>query len=268
MDYKITETLSQEGRFGKVYKVQMLESGETFAMKRIEIYEDELELLKIAEKDYNKLLAIQNHRNIVELKGYNMNQDCYEIFTEYFPDGDLSTFLKDEGYRQPKEGLFLFYQILKGFQGLRDVGIVCKGLQSKNVMCFYKGCKLRIKIGDFGYNKPFGKIRAKKTRNCDLNLCTAPETIDPESFSEEERDLNKEDVWSAGCIFYEIMFNSHPFDASNKTGLLEKIKSGQYDFWTHPEIQVPDMFITWMRKCLKFKPSSRPTIAQMIATVK
>jgi serine/threonine protein kinase len=78
----------------------------------------------------------------------------------------------------PRESLFLFYQILKGLQGLRDVGIIFKGLKSCNVMCFYKGSKLRLKIGDFGYNKPLTEARLQKVGKI-LNLYAPPEVLDP-----------------------------------------------------------------------------------------
>lgn len=265
--YKCLETLSSQGLYGKVYKVQMKQTGEILAMKRIEIFEDEKELIKIAEKDYNKLMAINNHRNIVELKDYNMNKKYYEIYTEYFPDGDLRTLLQEDGRLESREGLFIFYQILKGLSGLRDVGIVFKGLKTKNVMCFYKGGKLRLKIGDFGYNKPFGDTRRQKFGK-DFNLYSPPEVLDSNLYQEDEVYGNKEDVWSAGCIFFELLFGSHVFDALNKKQLLDLIQAAQSKLWTPPHVEVPPLCIKFIRLCLKAQPKHRPTVSQLITEVK
>lgn len=236
-------------------------------MKRITIFGDEIELLNIAKVDYSKLLKIKSHRNIVELRNYEISNDSYEVFTEYFPDGDLKTLVREDGRFKPRESLFLFYQILKGLQGLRDVDIVFKGLKTKNVMCFYKGGKLRLKIGDFGYNKPVGKLR-KKAYGKELNLYIPPEVLDPETYQEDDISGSKEDVWSAGCIFYEILFGSHVFDALNKKQLLNLIKNAQTKLWTPPHIEVPPVYIRFIRQCLRANPSKRPTVSVLIDEVK
>ena len=44
-------------------------------------------------------------------------------------------------------------------------------------------------------------------------------------------DYSKEcDIWSFGVLLYVLLSGKYPFDASNRTDLFEKIRSGSYTF--------------------------------------
>ena len=43
-------------------------------------------------------------------------------------------------------------------------------------------------------------------------------------YHEDEVDGCKEDVWSAGCIFFRMVYGVHPFDTPKKNQLLDTIK--------------------------------------------
>lgn len=52
--------------------------------------------------------------------------------------------------------------------------------------------------------------------------------MSPEQVKESQYN-EKSDIWSAGCIFYEIASLRRPFEATNQLALADKICKGKFD---------------------------------------
>jgi NIMA (never in mitosis gene a)-related kinase len=55
-----------------------------------------------------------------------------------------------------------------------------------------------------------------------------PYYMSPEQIDEKQYD-HKSDIWSAGCVIYEIISLRAPFEATNKVQLAYKIKLGKIE---------------------------------------
>ncbi|RYG53427.1 hypothetical protein EON66_08565, partial [archaeon] len=74
---------------------------------------------------------------------------------------------------------------------------------------------------------------------------------------------HKSDVWSCGCILYELCAQKHAFEASSITGLVRKILKGKYD--PLPSVYSADLH-TLVASMLQLKASARPSILQLLCT--
>lgn len=54
-----------------------------------------------------------------------------------------------------------------------------------------------------------------------------PYYLSPE-LCEERPYNNKSDIWSLGCVLYELCTLKHPFDATNQAALILKILKAKY----------------------------------------
>ena len=79
-----------------------------------------------------------------------------------------------------------------------------------------------IKLGDFGLSR----IMNQQSLFAYTNVGT-PYYMSPEQINEKKYD-EKSDIWSAGCLLYEISSLRPPFEATNHLALATKIQSGKF----------------------------------------
>lgn len=84
--------------------------------------------------------------------------------------------------------------------------------------------------------------------------------MSPELFKNKPYSY-KSDVWALGCVLYEMCNLRHAFDAQSINGLAVKILRGSYPPITNIySKQLRDL----IQKMLQVKPSSRPTILDIL----
>lgn len=71
----------------------------------------------------------------------------------------------------------------------------------------------------------------------------------------------KSDIWSLGCVFYEVLALVPPFRAKDMNGLFKKVTAGVYD--EPPKIFSPELtkLITSM---IRVNPKDRPSCDQIL----
>ena len=81
----------------------------------------------------------------------------------------------------------------------------------------------KIKIGDLGVARELNH-----TANMAHTVVGTPYYLSPE-LCEEKPYNNKSDIWSLGCVLYEMCTLRHPFEAQNQGALILKILRGKYN---------------------------------------
>ena len=86
----------------------------------------------------------------------------------------------------------------------------------------FLGKEDKIKIGDLGVAKLLNQ-----TSNFANTVVGTPYYLSPE-LCEEKPYNHKSDIWSLGCVLYELCTFRHPFEANNQGALILKIVRGQF----------------------------------------
>ena len=81
----------------------------------------------------------------------------------------------------------------------------------------------KIKIGDLGVAKLLNQ-----TNNFAHTIVGTPYYLSPE-LCEEKPYNHKSDIWSLGCVLYELCTFRHPFEATNQGALILKIVRAKFD---------------------------------------
>jgi serine/threonine protein kinase len=80
-----------------------------------------------------------------------------------------------------------------------------------------------VKIGDFGLSRVMGQESIYAYTKVGTPYYMSPEQIRGCKYND------KSDIWSLGCISYEITTLKRPFQANNQVTLALKIKSGKIE---------------------------------------
>ncbi|KAG0640225.1 kinase-like domain-containing protein [Tuber brumale] len=178
----------QEGATGRVRAVKsIVKSGYPFHAR-------ELNIMAILNKlEYRSLF--------VEFLGWFEDGDRLYIAMEYFEQGDLRKHLNNP---LPEEVVQrITKQVLKGLQVMHENGIAHRDLKPDNIFVVSMS-PVWVKLGDFGISKRIHNDTAYRSRVC-TDYYAAPEVLGIDSTSESSIYTNAVDMWSLGCVVYELL---------------------------------------------------------------
>jgi NIMA (never in mitosis gene a)-related kinase 1/4/5 len=90
-----------------------------------------------------------------------------------------------------------------------------------------------------------------------------PYYASPEVWKDKPYD-SKSDIWSLGCVIYEMAALKPPFRAEDMDGLFKKVIKGSY-----PKISdnYSKSLSNVIKSMLQVNPSNRPTAAQLLKSI-
>ncbi|KAL4511741.1 hypothetical protein ABPG72_012586 [Tetrahymena utriculariae] len=203
-------------------KVIDLVSGQELCVKLIYIKGIKEDNLKNMVQMIQKISSINSPylTNIIN-SAYNNDKSHFVIVSEFMRGGNL----QDEIIKHVNEKKVILeddiwnyiFQISNGLKALHENKITHKNLKSTNI--YFSEDKKQIKIGDVGI-KQFLDIEKQQQ----FNGC--PYSLSPEGF--RGRFSKKSDIWSLGCIIYEIVAQTPPFWSNDLEDLRRKVDNSRY----------------------------------------
>ncbi|NXO89307.1 NEK3 kinase, partial [Certhia brachydactyla] len=250
--YNVLKVLG-EGSFGRALLVHHRISDQKYVMKEIR-----LPMSSSGVENSRKeavLLAKMKHSNIVAFKeSFEADGHLY-IVMEYCDDGDLMQKIKHQGGKLFPEDTILhwFVQMCLAVKHIHDKRVLHRDIKSKNVFLTQSG---KVKLGDFG--------SARLLAHPMSYACTyvgTPYYVPPEIWESLPYN-NKSDIWSLGCILYELCTLKHPFQANSWKHLILKICKGSYDpLPSHYSYELHYL----IKQMFKRNPQNRPSASTILA---
>jgi NIMA (never in mitosis gene a)-related kinase len=144
-----------------------------------------------------------------------------------------------------------FTEILLGMKHVHDRKVLHRDLKTQNVFLTADG---RCRLGDFGVSKVLNG-----TYNLASTAVGTPYYLSPEICLNKKYD-HKSDVWSLGCVLYELCAGAHPFDAASLKLLVAKITKGIYAPvpGVSPEVSLA------IKAMLQREPKKRPSVNELL----
>uniref|UniRef100_A0A4X2LLG8 Serine/threonine-protein kinase Nek3 n=1 Tax=Vombatus ursinus TaxID=29139 RepID=A0A4X2LLG8_VOMUR len=251
-EYTVLKVIG-EGSFGRALLVQQESSNQKYAMKEIRLPKS-LSDVKNSRKEAI-LLAKMKHPNIVAFKeSFEADGHLY-IVMEYCDEGDLMQKIKHQRGKLFPEDMILhwFTQMCLGVNHIHKKRVLHRDIKSKNVFLTQNG---HIKLGDFGSARLLSKPMAF--------ACTyvgTPYYVPPEIWENMPYN-NKSDIWSLGCILYELCTLKHPFQANSWKNLILKICKGSYNpLPSHYSYELHYL----IKQMFKRDPTSRPSATTILS---
>lgn len=244
-----------KGSFGHAVLVQSVVDKKLYIMKIIDVSRMERKQKEEALNEVHVLKAMR-HPYIVTYRESFMDKRCLCIVMDYADGGDMYGKIakqKQNGKGFP-ENLILdwFVQICLAIKHMHDRKILHRDLKTQNVFLTSKG---EVKIGDFGISRVL-----QHTYDCAQTAIGTPYYLSPEICQEKPYN-QKSDIWSLGCILYEMVTLRHAFDASSMKGLVVKILRGTYP-------SIPSCYSQNLRdlidEMLEKDPRKRPSVKKIL----
>ena len=255
-NYEIIKEIGK-GSFSNVYLVKRKDNSKEFALKKVNLSNMSSKERENALKEVNFLAEIKDSNVIgYEESFYDNNMSILYLVMEYAPFGDLNKILAHNKnlkiYFSETELLNLYLQITSGLKAIHGKQIIHRDLKSANIFITQKN-DLILKIGDFNVSKKIDYMNLKNTQT------GTPYYASPEIWENKPYDF-KSDIWSLGCLFYEIASFSTPFKGLNMKELFECIEKGI--FAPLPK-QYSNSITKLIKMCLRHDANLRPNIIEV-----
>ncbi|NXG08268.1 NEK5 kinase, partial [Sakesphorus luctuosus] len=251
--YEIIKKIG-EGSFGKIFLAKGKLDNEPCVIKEINLTKMPVKEKESSQKEVI-LLAKMNHANIVTFYASLQEKNKLYIVMEYCDGGDLMKRINMQHGVLFDEDQILswFVQISLGLKHIHDKKILHRDVKSQNIFLSNNG-KV-AKLGDFGIAR-----QLNSTMEFAHTCVGTPYYLSPE-ICENQPYNNKTDIWSLGCVLYELCALKHPFEGNSLHKLVLKICRGHF----HP---VSPKYSYDLRilisQLFKISPRDRPSINSIL----
>ena len=250
--FEIKEIIGKGG-MGVVYLARDTKLDRSVAVKSMPA---ELQASSTAQARFQreaKLLASLNHPNIAVIYEIVEEQKSGYLILEYIPGQTLAERIAHKPLNL-EEALSIGQQITEAVSAAHEKGVIHRDLKPGNIKITPDG---RVKVLDFGLAKTSGRegksLEATVTQPG--RVMGTPAYMSPEQACGKPTD-KRSDIWSFGCIMYQMLTGQLPFEGETTTETLARIIEREPDWEKLPE-DTPSNIRVLLRRCLEKNPNRR-----------
>jgi serine/threonine-protein kinase len=188
-----------------------------------------------------------SHPNIVAIYDAGMYEDFCYITMEYIEGPTLEKFCNPEHLLPHSKVVETLFTVCKALDYAHKMGVVHRDIKPSNIMLDRLG---RGKITDFG----IAQIEAVSTTQ--KGIIGSPCYMSPEQVKENEVD-DKSDIFSLGCVLYELLTARKAFSGDNYFSILYKITNEEPTPISDIRPDVPEILEKITGKALCKDPDER-----------
>ncbi|UCG59902.1 MAG: protein kinase [Phycisphaerales bacterium] len=201
-----------------------------------------------------EVLASLNHPNIAAIHDIiEQGESAGYLVLEYVPGETLAQRIAREPLKL-EEALSIGQQVTEAVSAAHDKGVVHRDLKPGNIKITPED---KVKVLDFGLAKASASeaTAEKTTVTHPGRVIGTPAYMSPEQARGKPTDHHT-DIWSFGCIMYEMLTGSVPFEGETATDTVARILERDPDWEAMPQ-ETPANIRTLLRRCLEKDPRRR-----------
>ncbi|XP_059406741.1 serine/threonine-protein kinase 36-like isoform X2 [Carassius carassius] len=209
--YHILEVIG-EGSFGRVYKGRRKFSGQVVALKFIPKVGRSEKDLRSLKREIDIMRGLK-HPNIVLLLDSFETEREVVVVTEY-AEGELFQILEDDGSLPENQVREIACQLVSALYYLHSHRILHRDMKPQNILLGKGGV---VKLCDFGFARAMSVSTLVLTSIKGTPLYMSPELVEEKPYD------HSADLWSLGCILYELHTGAPPFYTNSIFQLVQLI---------------------------------------------
>jgi len=259
--YEIVSTLGVGG-MGEVYRARDAKLHREVAIKVLPAtFASDPDRVERFEREAHALASL-NHPHIAHVYGLEDGAGHAALVMELVEGQDLAERIA-RGPISPGEALEVARQIADALEAAHAQGIIHRDLKPANVKVRPDGV---VKVLDFGLAKVAARVEAPDAFVNSATVTSPAMTqmgiiLGTAAYMAPEQARGKPidrriDIWAFGCILYEMLTGSRPFDGPTMTDVLSAIITKEPDWATLPTT-TPPAVRSLLRRCLEKDPRKR-----------
>jgi len=154
-----------------------------------------------------RALAAVDHPGVVRVHGTGEHEGAPWIAMDYLRGTDLKRVLAERGPLSADVALQYAVQATEALVAAHDAGVIHRDLKPSNLLITPEG---RVVLVDFGIAKRRNEAREGDVLTSAQEIIGTPAYLSPEQLEHGLAD-ERSDVWSLGCVLYEMLAGVPPF---------------------------------------------------------
>uniref|UniRef100_A0A8B9HJ12 non-specific serine/threonine protein kinase n=2 Tax=Astyanax mexicanus TaxID=7994 RepID=A0A8B9HJ12_ASTMX len=209
--YHVLEMIG-EGSFGRVYKGRRKFSGQVVALKFIpKVGRSEKELRSL-KREIEIMRGLKHPHIVLLLDSFETEREVV-VVTEY-AEGELFQILEDDGCLPESQVRTIACQLVSALYYLHSNRILHRDMKPQNILLGKGGV---VKLCDFGFARSMSVSTLVLTSIKGTPLYMSPELVEEKPYD------HTSDLWSLGCILYELHTGAPPFYTNSIFHLVQLI---------------------------------------------
>lgn len=209
-DYQIEQPIGQ-GKFSFVFKALNLRTGQYIALKLLKIFD----INDVKQRDNCikevKLMEKLRHEHITQyIESFIQDNEMF-IAVEWAEKGDLKNYIREVKEKDsfiPELKVWQYtLQIALALQHMKEKRIMHRDLKPANI---FIDAADNLKLGDLGLGRDFSSQTLEAFSRVGTPLFMSPEVLQGSGYDFQC------DVWSLGCIAYELCALRSPFKVEHQ----------------------------------------------------
>ena len=261
------------GGMGEVYLAEDGKLGRQVAVKFLpDIFTNHEDRLRRFQQEARTASAL-NHPNILTIFDIDESENRHYIATEFI-DGET---LRERLYRSRQtivDALDIAVQTASALAAAHEAGIVHRDIKPENIMLRRDGL---VKVLDFGLAKLTNTENSSVSHDAPTEryVGTIPGLImgtiqymSPEQTRAQPTDV-RTDIWSLGCVIYEMLSGVAPFRGDTTADLIAEIVRTEPEPLSTSMPDIPERLEEVIAKTLEKDPAERyQTVTDLLVDLK
>lgn len=217
------ETLLGEGGMAIVYRVRHRTLGSLHALKILTVTSPKLRERLIRE---GRVQATMQHPNVVAVTDVVDVRGTPGLIMQYVDGPTLESWL-DQSLPALSEAERIFHGVLDAVEAAHAVGVVHRDLKPANVLLARTPSGLVPRVADFGIARAVDDDEHVRSTRSGAAMGT-PAFMAPEQIRDARSVDHRADIFSLGCILYEMTTGKPAFKDGNVLDVFEAISQNRY----------------------------------------